>query len=204
LNYFLLIDGNLFEERLRPALAASRRRRSFEPCRHLCRDLLDRVKQFHARYHVGEGESLVEQVAGGLAYDRDFWSALAGELLFYAADDIPEFSTCLDTLRCLVTPEQLLSIEQAHRGSRPLTFGAAVYRPDECGLNDREDVRRLAETLGSIDPLDWQPSSLARLPELAEEDREDELGFARDWFPSLVEMYRRAAGAGQVIVREML
>ena len=39
-DYFLLLDGALFAERMRPALAASWRRRSFEPCREFCAALL--------------------------------------------------------------------------------------------------------------------------------------------------------------------
>jgi hypothetical protein len=44
----------------------------------------------------------VGQVARGLPYDRHFWRALVGEVLLFAADDIPEFQTCADTLCCLL------------------------------------------------------------------------------------------------------
>src|SRR5436190_16103706 len=118
---------------MRPALAASWRGRSFEPCRAFCEALLPRVEEFDQANHVGEGVALVCQVVEGLSYHRDFWRTLVGEILFYAAAEIPEFQTCLDTLRCLIGPDSEL-IEQAHLGSRPLTFGAAVYRPEHCGF----------------------------------------------------------------------
>src|SRR5262245_4296135 len=91
---------------MRPALAASWLRRSFEPCRALCGSLLPRVGEFTRRYHVSEGESLVAQVVRGLVFHRDFWRALAGELILYGADEVPEFQTCPDTLCCLLAPEQ--------------------------------------------------------------------------------------------------
>jgi hypothetical protein len=212
-GYFLLFDGNLFAERLRPALAAGWRQRSFSPCRELCQSLLPHVAEFDRRYHVGEGASLIKEVARGLTFDRAFWRTLVGELLFYAADEIPEFQTCPDTLCCLLAPEhyrqdvrereRLAPVQQAHLGSRPLTFGAVAYRREQCGLNDREDVRRLADYLDGINPADWQAADLALLREsLDEEDRAEELAIAREWLEPLRQMYRQAAGRGQVIVHE--
>ena len=101
-DYFLLLDAELFETRMRPALAESWRRRSFEPCRDFCTSLLPRVEDFTRRYHVSEAEPLAAQVARGLVFHRDFWRALAGELLFHAADEVPEFQTCPETLFCLL------------------------------------------------------------------------------------------------------
>lgn len=213
-DYFLVLDAELFEGRMRPALAASWRRRSFEPCRALCASLLPRVEDFTSRYHVGEGEPLVAQVARGLIFHRDFWRALAGELLFYGADEIPEFQTCPDTLCCLLAPEQyqegaiprerFAPIQQAHFGTRDLTFGGIAYRPDQCGLNEPDDVRRLAAWLAAVDPGQWRPDDLARMPDLAEEDRVEELEIARDWFGPLRDLYVRAAEKRQVVVRECL
>jgi hypothetical protein len=211
--YFLLINADFFETRMRPALASCRKLRSFGPCRDLCAALLPRVAEFEARYHVNEGESLVGQVARGVPYLREFWPALVGELLFYAADEIPEFQTSPDTLACLLAPEyrggttrrqELPPILQAHRGSRELTFGAAAYRPEHCGLNDRGDVHRLAAYLDAIDPGAWQADALAALPGLDAGDREEELAVARDFFPPLRDVYRRAAAANQVVVIEDL
>ncbi|MBI1914932.1 MAG: hypothetical protein HYS12_09385 [Planctomycetes bacterium] len=213
-DYFLLLDAALFEGRMRPALAESWRRRSFEPCRDFCVSLLPRVEDFTRRYHVGEGEPLAAQVARGLVFHRDFWRALAGELLFHAADEVPEFQTCPDTLCCLLAPEhpreragpreRFAPIQQAHFGTRDLTFGGIAYRPDHCGLNDLDDVRRLAGYLASVDPVCWHADDLAPLPDLAEEDRAEELEIARDWFAPLRAMYERAAAKSQVVVHEFL
>jgi hypothetical protein len=213
-DYFLLLNGTLFDDLFRPVLAASWRTRSFEPCREFCRTLLPRVEEFDSRHHIREGESLVEQVVRGLAFHRDFWRALVGELLFYAAEDIPEFQTCPDTLCCILAPEhyriqeqprdRLALIQQAHRGSRDLVFGPAVYRPEHCGYNDRADVARLADYLRSVNPSRWKAEDLAPLTELREDEREEELQIAQEWFEPLREMYRRAAAAGQVIVHEIL
>ena len=220
-DYFLLLDVDLFENRMRPALAESWRRRSFEPCRDFCAGLLPRVEDFTRRYHVGEGEPLVGQVVRGLVFHRDFWRALAGELLFYAADEVPVFQTCPDTLCCLLAPdhfpvgarsgdraltaqERFAPIQQAHFGTRDLTFGGVTYRPDHCGLNNCDDVRRLAQYLASIDPTRWRAEDLAPLPGLAEEDRAEELEVARDWFVPLRTMYEQAAAKSQVVVHEFL
>ena len=35
-------------------------------------------------------------------------------------------------------------------------------------------------------------------------EREEELAYVRDWFPALVDLYRRCADAGRVIVCETL
>src|SRR5207247_1227310 len=87
-------------------------------------------------------------------------------------------------------------IQQAIEGSRDLIFGDAFYRPDHAGWNDEADVYRLTEWLSAIDPADWQAD------DLSETDREDEFAFAREWFPALVRMYRRAAERGWVIASE--
>jgi hypothetical protein len=92
-------------------------------------------------------------------------------------------------------------IMQAHRGSRDLTFGAAVYRPEHAGLNDRDDVARLAEFLASVRPEQWTAAALVGMDE---EDAADEIEFAREWFPELVDLFRRANERGQVIVHERM
>jgi hypothetical protein len=62
-----------------------------------------------------------------------------------------EFQTNAETLCCLLAPEQyrsgtvlreqLVPIQQVLRGSRDLTFGSTVYRPEQAGYNDAADVR---------------------------------------------------------------
>jgi hypothetical protein len=204
-DYFLVLDAALFEQEMRPALADAWRLRSFAPCRPFCSALLPRVSEFSSRYHTSEGEPLTAQVVEGLPFQRDFWRALVGELLFYAAADIPEIQTCPDTLACLLAGEARTAIRQAHFGSRDLTFGPAVYRPDQCGYNNRADVRRLADFLVTVDPGRWQADDLAALAELAgAEERQEELDFARCWWPPLAELYRQAAEKNRVIVHELL
>jgi hypothetical protein len=212
-NYFLLLDGIRFLK-MRAVLADSWRRRSFDLCRDFCFELMWHAESFDARYHVGEGEPLVKQVVRGVSFDRDIWRALVGELLFYAADEIPEIPTCPDTLSCLLAPNAhglpigdrrtLAPIQQVHFGSRSLSFSSTIYRPEHCGFNDRSDVQRLAGYLRSVDPSRWQLSDLHLLRDVPEDERAEELEIARDWFPALRDLYCRADEAKQVIVHEIL
>ena len=170
---------------------------------------------YAARYHVNPDDILLFQVEHGLVFDRAFWRTLVGELLLFAARDIPEFPTTFDTLTRLVAPdsssaswvsrEQRPAIHQALRGSRDLVFGTAVYRPEHAGCNNAADVVRLAEYLASIRSDAWAPADLAAFPDLhEEEDRLDELAFAKEWLGVLTDLYRRAAAAGQVLVIESI
>jgi hypothetical protein len=216
-DYFLVLDGTLFETQLRPALGEAWRRRSFAPCRDLCASLAPAAEEFARRYHTGADESIVARVGAGLPFDRDFWRLLAGEVLFVAAEEIPEIQTCPRTLACLLAPDvraadadelalpQLPPVLQAHRGSRELAFGPAVYRPGAAGLNDVADVARLAGYLASVRPEEWRPDDLRGLPGLeGDEDRADELAFAREWFPALRDLYTSAGTRGRVVVCERI
>src|SRR5262249_10055443 len=96
-------------------------------------------------------------------------------------------------------------IQQAHFGTRDLWIGSKVYRPEQVGLNDNQDVARLAGYLASINAEQWTVADLQGLREAgSEEDRFEELEFAREWFPALRELYQRPAEGGQVIVCEIL
>jgi hypothetical protein len=213
--YFLLLDADSFHRRIAPALAASRRQRSFEPCRNLCTELLPAVETFRQRYHLGPEEALINQVLNGLPFDLVFWRSLVGEVLLYSAAEVPEFQTAPDTFCCLLAPERyregngprerFAPIQQAHFGTRDLSFGGAFYRPEHAGWNDKADVTRLAEYLTAIDPASWLPAEILLLPEVAdEEEATEELLFARERFTPLVEMYQRAAAAGHLVVCERL
>jgi hypothetical protein len=213
--YHLLLDADAFHRQIRPALSASWRRRSFEPCRPLCSALSAAVASFARRYHTTPDEALVVQVAHGLPFDRTFWHYLAGELLWYSACDIPEFQTAPDTLRCLLAPgrpptppgerSRFVPVEQAHFGSRDLAFGGGLYRPEHAGYNDADDVTRLADYLAAVDPGAWTADQLAALPDLADAaDRAEEIEYVHDWFPELVALYRNARVAGQLVVCEIL
>jgi hypothetical protein len=212
-DYFLLLDAEPFEGQARPALAAAWRQRSFAPCRELCAALLPAARAYAERYHTGVEEPLLALVARGLPFDRDYWRHLVSEVLLFTAVEVPEFQVCEETLCCLLAPEnyragitareRLAPIQQAHRGTRDLTFGAAVYRPDHAGYNNRDDVARLADYLAAVRPESWTVADLADLRD-AEDDaaRADELEFAREWFPALCDVFRRARERGQVIIHE--
>jgi hypothetical protein len=214
-DYFLMLDAAAFEGRVRPVLAASRRLRSFDPCRALCADLAPAARAYAERYHVGGDDSLVDRVAAGLSFDRGAWRALVGEVLLFTAVEIPELQTCEETLALLLAPEQgskditqrekLPPILQAHRGSRDLTFGAAVYRPEHAGYNHAADVARLADYLAAVRPERWTPADLAGLAGAeSDEERAEELAFAREWFPALADLFRRARERGCVLVHESI
>ena len=212
-DYFLVLDGDHFERAVRPPLAAAWRARSFTPCRALCEELLPAARAYAERYHTGEGEPLLAQVAGGLPFDRAYWRALVGEVLLYAAVEIPEFQTCADTLCRLLSPdacdaavprEQLPPIRQAHEGSRDLTFGGAAYRPEHAGYNNAADVARLADYLDGIDPARWTVADMGAREGEDAADLADELAFAREWFPVLAALYRRCQALGRVIVHESI
>lgn len=213
--YFFLLDARPFQEQIRPALAEAWKHRSFDPCRALCTRLLPQVQAFAQRYAVREDEPLLTLVAAGLPFDRDYWTLLVGEVLLYAAVDVPEFEVAPNTLCCLLAPERygsqrqfredLAPIEQAHFGSRDLGFGPKLYRPDQVGYNDSNDVVRLARDLAAVDPQCWTAADLVPLTELTgDADRDEELAFVRDWFPALQEMYQRAAAGNQIVVCEDL
>jgi hypothetical protein len=211
-DYFLMLDGAAFEGEARPVLAAAWRLRSFAPCRPLCAALRPAADAYRERYHVGDDEPLLARVAAGLPFDRAFWRTLVSEVLLFSALEIPEFQTAEETLCCLLSPEhyregpaardRLAPIRQAHHGTRDLTFGAAVYRPEHAGYNGRADVARLADYLEAVRPDCWTVADLEGLRDADEEERADELAFAREWFPVLADVYRRARERGQVLVIE--
>jgi hypothetical protein len=213
--YFLLLDHAVFQDHLRPALSASWRERSFDACVPLCRSLLPRVEEFARQYYTQPGQTLLAQVPHGLTFDRPCWRTLAGELLWFAAEEIPEIEVSADTLCHLLAPghpvasetprEQFAPIQQALHGARDLLFGGGFYRPQAAGLNDFADVVRLSAYLAAVKPEDWDPSQLTGLEELpTEEDRTEELEYLREWFPALLDLYRRAEERRWVVVCEQL
>lgn len=212
-EYFLSLDAETFLRRIRPALAESWRQRSFDPCRLLCRELLPAAKDYSRRYHTGDAETHVARVVEGLPFDRAGWRLLVGEVLLFAAGEIPEFPSNAETLCCLLASEQygradvvraqFAPIQQALQGSRDVRFGAAVYRPEQAGYNDPDDVARLADYLASVQPQRWTVDDLRLLHDAADdEERADELAFVREWFPVLVELYQRAKTEARVLVIE--
>ncbi len=206
--YFLLIDAERFSGEIVPALAASWRERIFAPCRPLCQSLQPTAAAFGKQYYLGSGELMLDAVLRGAAFNRVFWRALAGEILWFAAADVPETLTALETLLPLLgypseislAREKLVPIQQSHYGSRDLVFGGGFYRPASAGYNDRADVGRLAEYLAGVNPAAWNASALTEIADA--EDREEELDYARQCFAALRELYRTAQAARQMVICE--
>jgi hypothetical protein len=203
LLYFFTLERGFFAESA-TALGQSWRWRSFAPCRDLCRSLFCLNAAIPA-------DAVVRAVAAGLPFDRALWRALAGECLVHGASAMPRLQTAPDTLRSLLAPadytkarrEDYAPIDQAHFGTRDLVFGGGYYRPDHAGINDQDDVARLAAYLERIDPSAWQAHHLERLADFHEkEEREEELAYVRDWWPELVKLYQDARERDCVIVCE--
>jgi hypothetical protein len=216
--YFFLLDGPLVHGQIMPALAAAWQQRSFTPCQPLCARLVPAALAYAEQYHMGPDEPLLRRIAQGTdmpAFHRDVWRFLAGEVLLYAAGDMPVVQTAPETLCQLLAPEcagaergpweRFAPVQQAHYGSRDLAFGSGFYRPEHAGYNDTNDVTRLAEYLAGIDPKHWTTEDLAVLQDLSdEEERAEELAFARQCLAVLRDIYERAARASQVVVCETL
>jgi hypothetical protein len=210
-DYFLVHDRSVFEESLRPALAAAWQQRSFAPCLAVGRQWLAVAHDYVRRYHVQPAGIVLFQLEQGLLFDRNLWRTLAGELILFAAREVPEIPRHVDTLLSLLAPSpsedvprsERPAIHQALYGSRDLSFGSALYRPLYTGYNNAGDVARIADYLASIRQEEW---SNAYFPALAgletEEERADEIAFAREWLAGLAGLYRRSADAGRVIVLE--
>ena len=204
--------------------------RGFEPCRELCRELLPQARAYAERFHADLADSLLQRLAEdqgpALPFDRSFWRQLAGEVLLFAAEEIPEFQTAADTWCCLLAPDlyrsrlagidpddahgylgtrpEFAPIQQALWGSRDVNFGAAVYRPDHAGLNLAPDIERLTCVLDQVDPLRWTETDLARIRDVPSGERGEELAYAQEWFPVFRDLFRRMRQAGQVLVHERI
>ncbi|HEV3083305.1 MAG TPA: hypothetical protein VGY66_26205 [Gemmataceae bacterium] len=213
--YFMLLDARQFHQDIIPALSVSWRQRSFAPCSDLCRCLLPAAQTFEEKFHVLAGQTIIAKVVQGLPFDRDRWKLLVGEILLFAAAEVPEIEVVPETMLCLVAPDAYLDetgerrnfppIQQAHAGARDLDFGGKVYRPEKAGYNDTPDVDRLASYLGAQEPERWTVSDLKGLRGVSDDaERADELAFAREWFPALRELYQQAQANRHVVVCEVL
>src|SRR5262245_58276278 len=197
-DYLLVHDRTTFEHQVRPVLAEAHARHSFRPCHVLVQTWLPVALDYARRYHVNPDDLLLPRVEA-LPFDRAIWRGLVGELLLVAAREFPDLPPNLDGLTHL-----LPATHPALHGSRDLTFGLATYRPGHAGLNDADDVARLASDLGSVNPGAWTEGHLADLPDLAEEDRGFELEYAREWFAVVADLYRRAASTGHLVICESI
>ena len=221
-HYFLLHDSARFVTEVQPALAASRRQRSFEPCRSLCSELAPAVRAYGEAYHVSTAGALPLAVVEGLPFDRTFWRGLVDEILLYGAVEMPEIQTAPDALARLVTGgtgfqtvpqagslcgerELLPPILQAHFGSRDLTFGAVCFRPEQVGINDQADVSRLGDCLTYVEPQLWRTTDLSNPCESNDADElEAELDCLRTSFEQLRQLYERARDHRQVVICEVV
>ncbi|MFN4261114.1 MAG: hypothetical protein ACK4RK_17640 [Gemmataceae bacterium] len=212
-DYLMLLDPERFSQHIRPALADSWKKRSFLPCRDLCAELLPVAHAYAERYHTGAEEPFLAQVVRGVPFARHGWRLLVGEVLLYSATEIPDLQTTSETLTALLAPKQacqgivpradFVPIQQVHFGSRDFMFGGGYYRPEHAGYNDAHDVKRLSAYLSGLDPARWTVADLQALDHLADdEERAEELAFAREWFPVLRDVYRRASEQGYMIVCE--
>jgi hypothetical protein len=196
MHLFLVHDAPFFHQRLSPALAASYRKRSFEPLTDLVRDLQPLIEAFGQRYHLTTIERPLVFARAGKPFHRRLWRHFAGELLLYAAVETPDFPIAPELLSQFIPPDL---VERLHRGSREVTFDCIPYRPDQAGMHDTADVAELAATLAAIDPSAWTTRALTHL---AEDERDEELAFARQCFEQLQEMVTGAHRQGRLIVCE--
>lgn len=188
---YLLVHDRLTFHHLRPPLARAWLSRSFSPCHPLAGYWLPAALDFAHHSHVSLDDLLLPRL-NSLSFDRSLWRTLVGELLLITACEIPEFPPHLESLTHLLTLHHPLApVHQLLHGAHDLTFGLATYRPGHAGLNDVDDVARLAEFLTSVKPEDWTVDDLNNLPDLDAEDRGEELAFAREWFASLTQLYHR-------------
>ena len=214
--YFLLLDADRFDREIVSALAASWFARSFQPTHALCQTVLADIEASgFDPTHLSPDETVAGQIVRhGIAFDRDVWRLLVGEVLLYCAAEIPEMETTPRALGCLLgvteipsdrSREQFHWIEQVHYGSRDICLGGGFYRPEQAGYNDRADVTRLASLLAGVRMEAWRPEQLRALPDLeTDDDRAEELAYVREWFPSLRELYEKAREQRQIIVCESL
>jgi hypothetical protein len=213
-DYVLVHHRAVYEGAVRPALGAAWRARTFAPCLAHATGWAAAARAYSERYHVSPDDLLLLRLAEGLPFDRDLWRLLVAEVLLVTAVEMPELPPHVESLVRLLAPGQpepdlsrregLAPIHQALHGSRDVRFGLAVYRPGHAGLNDAGDVARLAGELDAVRPEGWAAEALAGVPGLEEEEREDELAFAREWFEVLRGVYRRAAEAGRVVMLETI
>jgi hypothetical protein len=206
----MMVDAEWFHTELRPTLTATWRDQSFAPCRNLCSLLLAAEDQTFSLSSLRREETLLHQIANGMHFDRRYWPTVVWECLFFGALEISDMQLPVDTycsLLCSSHPsyqnadrQPFTPIEQALFGRRDVTFGNKYFRPLKAGFNDLLDVQELATYLAAQNPAEWRPERLREMASLSSDaDREDELEFAREWFPVFANWYDRAASRGAVV-----
>jgi hypothetical protein len=198
MNVVMVHDRQRLEDRLTPAIAQSFQRRSFEPLKRLARELAPSLEQLGRRFHLTADEQPLFARCGDLRFDRRTWRHLAGECLFYTAEETCEFPIAEELLARFVSPTL---VERLIRGSREILFAGVPYRPISAGLHDRADLAEIVDRLGSIDDRVWTEEPLVHVPP---DERADELALARQGFAELRRLFESAYDRDCVIVCEEL
>jgi len=162
----------------------------------LVRELYPVIETFGQQYQLTSAERPLFFECAGKPFDRRLWRHFAGELLLYAAAETPDFPIAPELLSQFIPPDL---VERLHRGSREVTFDGVPYRPGQAGLHDVADIAELAVELAAINSLLWTADVLS---DLADDERDDDLTFARQCFEKLREMVASAQQHGQLIVCE--
>jgi hypothetical protein len=202
MRYFMAIPADWFRQLLSPSLGECWRTHSFRPIEKICRELSAVAAQFIQKGYDHSPVTL--EVPQGLAFRPDRWRLLVGELLLFGAAELPELETPLDSYAAAMhqsltdVRDSFPPIQQAVQGSRDVWLGG-YYRPEHAGWNDEADVDRLTRWLSAVEPENWRSDDLIAIEP---SDRDDELAFAKEWFPRLREIYIRAADQNQIIVCE--
>jgi hypothetical protein len=198
--YFMLHDAERFETLIRPALAASRRQRSFAPCEALRSALAAAIEQFVSNNRIRPEELILLNLRPDMPFNQNTWRMLAGEVLLAAADEMPEVPDVEESLVHRLGDDP--SIQQAYHGTHALCFGGGWYRPDHAGYNDLGDVRRLADFLSSVDPDAWTGDFRPGDGPICMDERYDDLIYTRQGLKTLTDLYSLAKTGRQLIVCE--
>lgn len=200
-HYFFLLDGRFYFEPLHAALCQFRQERNLILARTLCQEMLKNIPGIPK-------DSLIAQVARDVAIPPSAWQTFAGELLAAGAGETPRIAVEPHLLRALLAGddphgplparEKFSPIHQVLFGARWVDFGVGVYRPDHAGINLAKDVASLTEYLLQVDPRQWRGEGL----EAVWPDVEEDLADARDWWPTLVDMYQEAKNRGWLVMCE--
>jgi hypothetical protein len=196
MRLFLLHNPQFFRTCIVPAVAASFRDRSFAAFSQLEPRIASRIDRFAERALLTPNERPLFADCRTLTFHRRTWRYLVGELLLYAADEIPDFPIEPDLLSQFL-PTDL--IRRLHTGSRELTFEGIPYRPENSGFHDAADVANITPQLRTMDCSHWPAERLVDVPA---EDREHELAYARQCFKELQCMYESAIAHDYLIVCE--
>jgi hypothetical protein len=214
-HYFLLHDSHFFEERILATFTLSWQSRSFTAVAEMVPLIRPGIASFTDKFRMGTDETVLEQVARGLQFDRDIWEMALGEALFFGAREAPESPISFASLRYLLgaqpEPDPLVGrsewlwIDRAVLGSRTLRFGRASYRTQNAGWNSPQQVSLLAGEARSVDPAPWHASQLEKFDvTLDDEDRSDELALALQALQQIRSIYDRATEFGHVVVCEAI